>query len=205
MFTTVALLVLSLVCLGLVLLVLSMQKRVVELQSQLLEAYTNSSFNCLTRTGVRAAYKPYKQGLVFVDIDHMHSLNTLLGYSTVDELILRTLSAIRSTDKVNIVGQWMSGDEFIITCNAGDEVGLATRLQKVMTSITQELLMNDSVISKHQSLLVSDATYSMKTPTFAATFGCTVTDNNAAIEEQVDKASRKVQKAKTAGRRGTIN
>jgi len=175
------------------------------MKAQLVAAHTNTSFDCLTRTGVRVTWKGGRQGLIFMDLDHMHGLNSLLGYAQVDALIHRALATLRSTDAVSSIGQWMSGDEFIITCFAGEEVGLATRLRGVMSDITQELRMDSSIQAKHAELLATDARYGMSAPTFAATYGCVTTVTGASLETEVNRASFKVQAAKAANDRGTVN
>ncbi len=182
-----------------------MYQQVRTLRQQLITAHTNTSFDCLTRTGIRATYQSSKKGLVFMDLDHMHGLNSLLGYEQVDALIKRSLATIRSTDKVESIGQWMSGDEFIITCPAGTEVGLAHRLKAVMAEITTELASRPEVLVKHEELLLSDPRYGMVTPTFAATYGCVVTSPKADLSSEVARASSKVQAAKANGDRGTVN
>ena len=182
-----------------------MYQQVRALRAQLVAAHTNDSFDCLTRTGVRATWQGNKRGLIFMDLDHMHGLNSLLGYAQVDALIKRALATVRLTDKVDTIGQWMSGDEFIITCPAGDEIGLATRLKGVMADITAELVLQPEVLAKHAELLLTDARYGMSTPTFAATYGCVVTSKNSNLSTEVARASAKVQQAKGNGDRGTVN
>jgi GGDEF domain-containing protein len=182
-----------------------MYQQVRGLRQQLVTTHTNSSVDCLTRTGVRATWQGQKRGLIFMDLDHMHRLNSLLGYEQVDALIKRALATIRSTDKVDTVGQWMSGDEFIIICPAGDEIGLATRLKGVMSEITAELALQPEVLAKHSELLATDARYGMSVPTFAATYGCVVTGKNSDLSMEVARATEKVQRAKAAGDRGAVN
>lgn len=182
-----------------------MYQQVRALRAQLIAAHTNDSFDCLTRTGVRATWQGNKRGLIFMDLDHMHGLNSLLGYAQVDALIKRALATVRLTDKVDTIGQWMSGDEFIITCPAGDEIGLATRLKAVMADITAELAADPALVTKHEELLASDPRYGMSTIKFSSTYGCVVTGKNSDLSMEVARASAKVQQAKACGDRGTVN
>jgi len=201
----IALSVVSVVCVISLSASVYMYQQVRSMQAQLVAAHTNTSFDCLTRTGVRVTWKGGRQGLVFMDLDHMHGLNSLLGYAQVDALIHRALATLRSIDTVSSIGQWMSGDEFIITCKAGEEVGLATRLRNVMNDITAELRQDESILTKHAELLATDARYGMSVPTFAATYGCVTTVTGASLEVEVNRASAKVQLAKANNDRGTVN
>ena len=200
-----ALSVVSVVCVISIATSVCMYQQVRSMREQLMLSYTNSSFDCLTRAGFRLTWKGGKKGLIFMDLDHMHGLNSLLGYARVDELIKRVLSTIRITDNVLGIGQWMSGDEFGIICRAGDEIGLATRMCGIMREITVELRNDPVVMAKHVELMLTDSRYGMTEPTFAATYGCIVTSPSASLEAEVNRASAKVQLAKANNDRGTVN
>lgn len=68
--------------------------------------------------------------VIFLDLDHVHHLNGLLGYDEVNRRVRATFApAFRNTD---LVGRWFSGDELVLVlANDHDAAeGLIERLQR---------------------------------------------------------------------------
>ncbi len=88
----------------------------------------DTAYGMLTRSGVEARLRWLRgpADVVFLDLDHIHDLNSRLGHTEVDRLI-REAFQLRETDIV-LVGRWYSGDEIVIVVKPGQGAGLAARL-----------------------------------------------------------------------------
>jgi hypothetical protein len=109
----------------------------IDLKKLVFELAWNEGFGCYTRNGFEKMIWPgiadKARWIIYFDIDNMHGLNAAAGsYEPVDAMIREILGIVRSTDYA--VGQWKSGDEFLIcvTDDGGrensDPTGLVYRL-----------------------------------------------------------------------------
>lgn len=90
----------------------------------------DQTYGCFSRQGLELVAWPQiaKQArwVIFADIDGMHELNTMHGYSEVDKRIRKALNA-RAGD-VAAIGRWYSGDEILWVISRGDPEGMVKRL-----------------------------------------------------------------------------
>lgn len=154
---------------------------IIEEQSEIIERLSHDqAFDILTRSGLESLCWPKVVNeaafVIFIDIDHMHDLNSRLGYDEVNRRIresihCRSLNSQRTPD----IGRWFSGDEIVVLGTDGDPV-------KYARSLLRALFING----------------------ISATFGIAPI-TSIDLAENVKVAMDLVQLAKLHNRRGTIN
>jgi GGDEF domain-containing protein len=82
-------------------------------QNKMLRKLTiDPAYGCLTRQGLELKYKS-GHDVIFLDLDNMHGLNEVHGYSEVDAMIARSLSATTRKGE-SYAARWYSGDEIVL-------------------------------------------------------------------------------------------
>src|SRR5918999_1173475 len=79
--------------------------------------------------------------LIMFDIDDFKKVNDIHGYSTGDKVLVSVADVLRDTLRGSDVPCRIGGEEFAVilpSCDAGDALGLATRLQARMSQIQLE-------------------------------------------------------------------
>ena len=159
------------------------------LKAALEKAYHHPVFGCLNRLGLEAKAGEGRLGqwAVAVDIDRMHSLNSVVKYHGTDACIRELLSYVRKDE--GATAQWLSGDEFLILVDSEESARtVAERLLAVCQDITTRLRTEENLLLCEEAHL-SD---SRVVPASEFGFGCTmyiqtVPRVNTHLKEEVDK------------------
>ena len=103
-------------------------------ERRIARAHYDEAFGMLTRQGLDAKLNRLttEVDVLFIDLDHIHELNTALGYTEVNRLV-RQAFAVRASD--TLIGRWQSGDELVVITRRGDGVGLSERLTARLASL----------------------------------------------------------------------
>jgi len=184
-----------------------LEKENAALRAELETAYKHPVFGCLNRLGLEAQARKGALGewAVAVDIDRMHTLNSVVKYHGTDACIKEMLSFVRKDE--GATAQWLSGDEFLILVDSEESARtVAARLLRVCEEITTRLRTEENLALCEEAHL-SD---SRVVPAEEFGFGCTmyiqqVPQVNIHLKEEVDKVFTSLSNEKgVKGLRGQL-
>lgn len=184
-----------------------LEKENAALRAELETAYKHPVFGCLNRLGLEAQARKGALGewAVAVDIDRMHSLNSVVKYHGTDACIKELLSFVRKDE--GATAQWLSGDEFLVLVDSEESARVvAARLLSVCQDITLRLRTEENLALCEEAHL-SD---SRVVPASEFGFGCTmyvqhVPKVNTHLKDEVDKVFTSLSDEKAVkGLRGQL-
>ena len=98
---------------------------------------TDKVWNTYTRSALELRWAEFTKNavcVVYMDIDHMHDLNSKYGHSGTDNRIKEVIAKVRHTGKGRIgdivASRWLNGDEVIFILNSGECELFCKRMQR---------------------------------------------------------------------------
>jgi diguanylate cyclase (GGDEF)-like protein len=135
--------------------------------------------HALVRRGVQSC------GLVMFDLDHFKKVNDQYGHLAGDAVLVSTVSCVqarlRPYDRIYRYG----GEEFLITLPGSDLPTAIATTERLRVAVAEQA---DSAVTATRPRQVT------------ASFGVTLLDGSATVEECIDRADRAMYAAKSGGR-----